>query len=76
MNPVFSVLILWTKFFPIDLIMACTLPTWAINQHGKKIEECNFQCVNQQQGERGLARYPLDAKERQIFKFSGLYSRI
>ena len=56
--------------------MACTLPNWAINQHGKKTEEHNFQCVNQQQGERGLVRYPLDAKEREIFKFSGLYSRI
>ena len=56
--------------------MACTLPTWAINQHAKKIEECNFQCVNQQQGERGSVRYPLDEKERQIFQFSGLYSRI
>ena len=51
-------------------------PTWAVNQHGKKREERNFQCVNQQHGERGLVRYPLDAKERQIFKSSGLYSRI
>ena len=56
--------------------MACTLPTWAINQQGRKIEKCNLQCVNQQQGERSFVRYPLDAKERKIFKFSGLYSRI
>lgn len=34
------------SFFPIDLIMARALPSWAINQQGKKIEECNLQCVN------------------------------